>query len=156
MNLYEPAEDSYLLAEAVKKHASCRVLDMGTGSGIQALTALKSSKVTTVAAADINKECSKNLNKKIKFIHSNLFTRIPKQKFDTIIFNPPYLPQDKGISDITLYGGKKGHELSEEFLNTCNNHLSNKGIILLLFSNLTGKDKIDDAVENNCLGKEFC
>ena len=50
--IYEPAEDSHLLAEAVKKFAHGRVLDMGTGSGIQAITAAKSRKVKIRVAAE--------------------------------------------------------------------------------------------------------
>ncbi len=173
MDTYQPAEDSHLLAEAVKKLARGRVLDMGTGSGIQAEAALKSSKVKSVTAADINKSCGKNLSSEIKFIHSDLFKKIPKQKFDmsetqsvsehdqnrhgsfdTIIFNPPYLPQDRRIRDVAIYGGKKGYETTERFLGSCSSYLAGNGIILLLFSNLTKKEKIDEIIENNCLEKE--
>lgn len=154
MEPYNPAEDSYLLANAVKKHAKDKVLDMGTGSGIQAEAALKSKKVKSVTAVDMNKNCGKNLSAKIKFIHSDLFSRIPKQKFDTIIFNPPYLPQDLGIKDIAIYGGRKGYETTERFLNSCGSYLADNGMILLLFSSLTKKEKMDEIIENNCLDKE--
>ena len=154
MKIYEPAEDSHLLAEAVKKYAFGNVLDVGTGSGIQAETALKNKKVKSVTATDINKNCKKNLSSSIKFIHSNLFQKIPKQKFDTIIFNPPYLPQDKGIEDSRIYGGKKGYEIIERLLNNCSSYLAENGIILLLFSNLSKKNRVDEAIENNCLEKE--
>ncbi len=153
MQIYSPKEDSYLLEKAVKKYSKGSVLDMGTGSGIQANNAVKRKNVTKVTATDINKSCSKLLSKKIKFIHSNLFQKIPKQKFDTIIFNPPYLPQDKGITDATIYGGKKGYEITERFLNTCNSYLATKGTILLLFSSHTNKKKVDEIIENNCFEK---
>ena len=72
---------------------------------------LDGKSVKKVVATDINKDCKKNLGKGIKFIHSNLFNKIPKQKFGTVIFNPPYLPQDWGSRDATIYGGKKGYEI---------------------------------------------
>ncbi|MBI2663713.1 methyltransferase [Candidatus Woesearchaeota archaeon] len=156
MPIYTPAEDSYLLAESVKKFAKGRVLDMGTGSGIQAQASLENKKVLTVTAADVNNSCEKELKKmssRINFIRSDLFTEIPKQKFGTIIFNPPYLPQDKGISDATIYGGKKGHETIERFLNKCGSYLADRGIILLLFSSRTNKNKIDEIIANNLLTK---
>ncbi len=153
MNVYNPAEDSYLLASEVERYASGKVLDMGTGSGIQAETAMKCKKVKSVTAADVNKECAKKLSTKIKFVHSDLFSSI-KGKFDTIIFNPPYLPQDKGIEDAALYGGKKGYEVTECFLNSCSSHLADDGVILLLFSNLTKKKKVNEIIENNCFEKE--
>ena len=58
MDIYEPAEDSYLLQKYVKELAIGRVLDMGTGSGIQAITALKNLQVRLVLAVDINPEAA--------------------------------------------------------------------------------------------------
>ena len=149
MDIYEPSEDSYLLAGCVKNYAFGSVLDMGTGSGILAKTASESKKVSIVIAADINPAAKKHLGK-MKFVQSDLFSKITG-KFDTIIFNPPYLPQDKGIEDSALYGGKKGYETIERFLNGCNAHLKKDGIILLLFSNLTNKERIEEIIANNCL-----
>jgi len=157
MSIYKPREDSYLLEAAVIKYAFGGVLDVGTGSGIQAAAAIKNKKVTKVLAADLNKNCEKNIKRisnRIKFIRSDLFKKIPKQKFDSIIFNPPYLPQDKGIIDKTIYGGKNGYEVIERFLNSCNDYLAKRGIILLLFSNRSKKEKIHEIIENNCLEKE--
>ena len=43
--IYVPREDSFLLAKFVEKYAFGKVLDMGTGSGIQAESALKNKAV---------------------------------------------------------------------------------------------------------------
>ncbi len=165
MEVYVPAEDSRLLQAAVEKYAYGNVLDIGTGSGMQAISAAKRKKVKSVVAADLSGDAlkfaaaasvkeGKSVAAKIKFIRSDLFGSIPKQKFDTIIFNPPYLPQDKGIEDATIYGGKKGYELIERFLNRCSGCLADKGIILLLFSSFSRKGKIDEIIESNCLESE--
>ena len=53
--LYGPREDSKLLEKYVSQYAKGSVLDIGTGSGIQALTAAKSGKVKSVLATDIQK-----------------------------------------------------------------------------------------------------
>ena len=66
MNYYEPREDSYLLQKFVKKHAIGIVLDLGTGLGIQAITASKNKKVKKVLAADINREVLKTAKKNSK------------------------------------------------------------------------------------------
>jgi len=135
--IYQPAEDSYLLQKQVKKFAKqgMKVLDMGTGSGIQAITAQK--KGADVLAVDINEEC---LNiPKIKTLQSNLFENV-KDSFDLIIFNPPYLPEDEREpedSRLATTGGKKGNEIIKKFLKQVKNHLNEKGKILLLFSSLT-------------------
>ena len=68
--IYEPREDSELLAKYVKKYAFGGVLDMGTGSGIQALTAAKKKKVKSVLAADIQANVIDDIKKNIdKFLN---------------------------------------------------------------------------------------
>lgn len=139
--IYEPEEDSYLLEKQVKKYAKkgIKVLDIGTGSCIQALAAY--SQNADVLAADINPEAVKLARLKgLKAIKSDLFSNI-KDKFDLIIFNPPYLPEEKYEDSATRLfttGGKQGHELIERFLKEAKNHLNESGIILLVFSTLTG------------------
>jgi len=162
MNQYEPREDSKLLEKYVRKYAKGSVLDIGTGSGIQALKAAKSRKVKSVIATDIQKSIidynKKNIiNKKIQFFVSDLFGMFKKskilmnKKFDTIIFNPPYLPNELKVRDLTLEGGKKGYEVIEKFLNQVNNFLKTDGIILIVFSSLTKKNKVDEFIKNNLL-----
>ena len=135
--LYDPAEDSIMLQEQVRKYAKGKVLDLGTGTGIQALTALEKTK--NVLASDINEEAVKNCEKLgINCIKSDLFKNI-KEKFDLIIFNPPYLPDDKiKLEDNLNYiGGKQGKELSAKILFKARKHLKEKGKILVVFSSLT-------------------
>lgn len=155
--VYEPREDSYLLQKYVKKYAKGKVLDMGTGSGIQAQTALKFTK--DVLAVDINENAiarAKDLGVKAKV--SDLFSNV-EGKFDLIIFNPPYLPEEENEGEISLAlaGGKKGHELTEKFLKQAKSHLNPEGKILLIASSLTGEiEKIakDKGYKIKCLETE--
>ena len=135
----------------VREFALGRVLDMGTGSGIQALTAITNPNAQFVLAADTDQSVITALEKKIKeqkirklqVVHSDLFSDI-KGKFNLIIFNPPYLPQDKGLDDQAIYGGKKGWEISELFFKQASHHLFPDGKVLFLFSSLTNKKKIEE------------
>jgi len=160
MEIYEPAEDSFLLQKYIKKYSKGIVLDMGTGTGIQAEEAAKSKKAVKVFGVDINEEAIKHCirhqkNKKIIFATSNLFRlfkldrRYIGIKFDTIIFNPPYLPNDPNIKDKALDGGKKGYELICKFLHECKKFLRPNGKILLLFSSLTSKPTLDNFLIKN-------
>ncbi len=142
--IYQPAEDSYLLSGTLKnylkniKDKNIKILDMGTGSGIQAITC-KNLGFKDILAIDINKEAVKFLKKQnIKAVHSNLFSKIQKNdKYDLIIFNPSYLPEDKYDKQVDTTAGKQGYELIIKFLKEAKSHIKNKVVILLLFSSLS-------------------
>ena len=148
--IYEPEEDSFLLAKYVAKFAKGKVLDIGTGSGIQAETALKFT--NNVLAVDIDKESitcvkEKGIKAKVSYLFNNI-----KGRFDLIIFNPPYLPneelEDRESKTITT-GGKYGYEILEKFFEQVNNYLNEDGKILIVFSSLTNKNKIDKIIKKN-------
>lgn len=136
--IYEPREDSYLLEKYVKKYAEGKVLDMGTGSGILALAALEKAK--EVLAVDINEDAVNEARKKgINVIKSDLFENVIG-KFDLIIFNPPYLPEEKLEDEETkriVCGGKKGNEILDKFLSQAKDFLKRNGKILIVVSTLT-------------------
>lgn len=154
--IYEPREDSHLLQKHVQQQAWGRVLDMGTGSGIQALAAVRNPNVREVVAVDINEEAVAQLLKKIQeeklrkiqTLQSDLFAHVRGQ-FNVILFNPPYLPQDKGIEDAAIYGGKKGWEVSERFFAQVSRYLFPDGKILFLFSSLTHKERIEQILQHH-------
>ncbi len=165
--IYQPAEDSYLLAEIVsdylkklskKEKNNIKFLDMGTGSGIQAETCLKSGIPNkNIIAVDINPEpirYIKNLNLGIKIIHSDLFSKILKNKetkFDLIIFNPPYLPEHKYDKLLDTTGGKHGDETIIKFIKQLKYYLAKNGVCFLLTSSLTPELKWKKQAKQNNL-----
>lgn len=153
--IYKPREDSYLLAEYVKKYAKGRVLDMGTGTGVLALAALEKTK--DVEAVDINKEAVRFAKSKgVNAYVSDLFSNV-KGKFDLIVFNPPYLPMERefaGIkldvsytNDVAIVGGKHGDEVIKRFFKDAGKYLEKNGKILMMVSALT--PNIEPIVKKN-------
>jgi release factor glutamine methyltransferase len=149
MAIYEPAEDSYLLSETLKiylknKNKDLKILDIGSGSGIQAQTCLDLG-FTDVLTADIDSEAVKLLkNKNFKSIKTNLFSNI-KDKFDIIIFNPPYLPEDiqePKDSRIATTAGKKGYEIILKFLEQAKQHINKNSIIFIVMSSLSNPKEL--------------
>lgn len=149
MEIYQPEEDSYLFADFLKKYLSKSkinsYLDMGTGSGILAKTASKFIDKKNIIVADINTTAIETMKKKgFNAIKTNLFSNI-KNKFDLITFNAPYLPLDPRepkSSRIATTGGKRGDEISLEFLRQAKKHLNKNGKIFLLISSLTPMNRI--------------
>ena len=138
------------------KKEKLSVLDMGTGSGILALAAAISKKVSRVVFADTSisalKLARQNLDSnqglvsaECSFVKTDLFSKIPKgEKFDIIMFNPPYLPQGGEKADMkkTWYGGKDGMDATIKFLEHAKNHLNNSGAILLVWSSFANTERL--------------
>lgn len=155
-SVYVPHEDSFLLAEAARVHAKGRVLDLGCGTGIAGLAASQSPQVREIVFADVNflalKLAEKNakengLKKKHRFVQSDLFSTLKGQKFDTVCFNPPYLPTSKaekieGLENAAYDGGKDGRKVLDRFLDQFAAHLAPDGILLLLNSSVSASDGI--------------
>ncbi|MEM0379489.1 MAG: methyltransferase [Nanopusillaceae archaeon] len=168
LECYPPLEDSLLLNKYIPKFCkNKKVLDLGCGTGIQGLEAYKYTKKVTFS--DIDNACIKlakinfylnyinpqedlekiyniveSFNFPVKFILSDLFEKID-EKFDVILFNPPYLPEtDKEEENIKRWicGGKNGKEIIERFLNNLENHLDKNGISLVIMSSFNDPKKI--------------
>jgi release factor glutamine methyltransferase len=136
-SVYEPREDSYMLAKCVDKRAFGRVLDLGTGTGLQGIVAALNG--CDVTFADISQKaldcakanaCMNGVNGGFKC--SDLLDSI-SDKFNTIIFNPPYLPSND-IVHTDLDGGIEGRGLIDRFLKYYKKNVLEEHIILILES----------------------
>ena len=150
--VYLPAEDSFLLKDWVKKIADGDVLDMGTGTGIQAFAAAKKAKKVIAVDKDPNAidYCNNAFHsfKNLEFKQSDLFSNVTG-KFDVIIFNPPYLPESKYDKEIDVTGGKHGWETIETFLKQAKDYLKPRGLILMVFSSYTDRNKVLEIAKEN-------
>ncbi len=147
--IYQPAEDSYLISEILKKeipkllekNSELKVLEIGAGSGIHLQTIFNLGiKKENIFSSDIDDKAVAHCNSLgFNCIHSDLFENI-SGKFHLIIFNPPYLPKDVREpcdSQTATTGGKNGCEIINRFLQQAKNHLTSKGKIFLITSSLT-------------------
>lgn len=168
--VYEPAEDTFLLLEAIKINKNDRILEFGTGCGIIALECARHG--VKVVCTDINpyaielakRNFQKNqtlLKGEIEFREGSLFSVIKKdEKFDVIIFNPPYLPtksdeQIGGWFDIAVNGGIDGLRIIEQFLNSVKKHISKNGHAYFVFSSLSNQKKLNKIISANRLNAEI-
>jgi release factor glutamine methyltransferase len=115
-----------------------RVLDMGTGSGICALAAARHA--DHVVAVDINPAavqcCALNaernrLQDKVTVLQSDLFAALPGQRFDLVMFNPPFL---LGAPTDDYDHAWRSVDVASRFAHQLRDHLTDGGFALLLLS----------------------
>ena len=164
-SVYVPAEDSDLLAKAVTDLAFGKALDIGTGTGIQGIVASLKGCDVTFADIDPNalslarRNASAN-SVKGRFVKSDLFSKV-SGKFNTIIFNPPYVPsapldsRRRNIHSLAkpfraldpnkskraytaLDGGTRGREVIDRFLSEYKAHVMKDHIVLMIESSFNG------------------
>jgi release factor glutamine methyltransferase len=159
--VYEPAEDTFLLLESINIKPNDEVLEIGTGSGIIALSC--AMKGANVICSDINPYAIKitkqnyNENKHLlkgsfEIRQGNLFSVIKSnEKFDVIIYNPPYLPTKKDEKirgnkwfDIAVNGGKTGLKNTNNFLKQLPNYLRKNAKAYFIFSSLSDESLMID------------
>ena len=131
--------DNMMQNKATKEIKLC---DMGTGTGIIGIFAAR--KGCSVIATDIQKEAIivTKLNAMLNGVRiatrvGDLFSQFsPEEKFDIIIFNPPYFPfEPKDIFSYTYSSGRNYATLIR-FLRNARKHLKQHGFILITLSNL--------------------
>jgi release factor glutamine methyltransferase len=160
--VYQPAEDSGLLAAAVEARGRGRFLEVGTGSGWVAEQAAREvDAVTDVVASDLSPHACRAARRRalgdrgsplFDVVRGNLVEPFATGAFDTVAFNPPYLPTDPENEwddwmEQALSGGESGRELVDPFLDTVGRVLAPGGVVLLLVSSLTGYDAVIDRAE---------
>jgi methylase of polypeptide subunit release factors len=144
-HVYVPADGSVpaMFAERKDLLANRRVLDIGTGTGVLALLAARLG-ATTVVATDSNPWAVKNARENAKRLGldidvrgpASLYDEIADERFDTIMFNAPWI---KG-EPLTLYDTANfdpGQRVLEGFLRGAAAHLAANGTILLQYSDVS-------------------
>ncbi|MFC7325237.1 HemK2/MTQ2 family protein methyltransferase [Halorubrum rutilum] len=151
--VYQPAEDSGLLAEAALEAARGRVLEVGTGSGWVAAR-IAAERDLDVVGADLNPHAAREARERgVEAVVADLCAPFRAGAFDTVCFNPPYLPTDPDNEwgdwmERALSGGESSRELIEPFLADVGRVLAPGGVVLLLVSSLTGYDEVLALIED--------
>ncbi len=137
----------YYTSKFMAKHLTIApndiVLDMGTGSGVQAITAGRTA--GRVVAVDINPEAVKYARKNViankledtvSVLEGDLFSALDeKLLFNVILFTPPYLEgQPRSDFDHALFDPDKA--LLKKFFKEAKNRLTPDGYVQMLYSSI--------------------
>src|SRR5215469_6530255 len=129
------------LAEQLDAHlvrADAEVLDMGTGSGVCAIFAARHARrvvavdinVAAVRCADINARLN-YLEHRIEVRQGDLFAPVVGERFDLILFNPPFL---RGTPRDDRDRAWRSNDVAERFAAGLGAHLKPGGHALVLLS----------------------
>ena len=144
-NLYQPAEDTFFLADHIENEKGKAALDIGTGSGF--LAKILSSSFDLVIGTDINinslRQQSTPIKNRICCNAADVFSR----KFDLIICNLPYLATDE-IIDPATDGGIDGFEIPSKIIKSALSCLDKSGKFIFVTSSLSNYQKLIDMVNS--------
>ena len=145
-------ETERLIEESIRSLQSIqnpKILDIGTGSGCIGITMAKERKDSLVVGLDKSEESLKVAKKNstvlnannISFIQMDILNEYPKDRFDLIISNPPYVPKNDMLGlmkdvrdfepDIALTDFSDGLTFYKRFVNILANITKESSTIVL-------------------------
>lgn len=127
--VYPPSSDSLLLRDALALPPGGRVLDLCTGSGIQALRGAATAQ--QVVAVDINPRAAAmaRLNAQLNGVGNvevrvgNLYAPVAGESFDAIVANPPFVSSPYATGPSYHSGGPTGDRVLRRILAGLRHHL---------------------------------
>ncbi len=141
-----PRHETEELVEAALEASGGAVLDLGTGSGILAVTLKLERPAWDVTAVDVSPEAlaTASANARfhganVRFVLSDGFAALLGESFDLIVSNPPYIGVDEELPPevrdhephAALFSGTTGLEFYARLANEAPAHLEDGGLILL-------------------------
>lgn len=143
--MYVPSDDTFLLADCIRQYSGRWALEIGVGSGV--LLNLLEKNFANVAGSDIDLRALEHCRGRSGAMlaccdAASAFAG----RFDLIVSNPPYLPDDDKISDATVHGGPKGIEMTIHFIQSALPLLTRGGKMLLVVSSLADSSALDQMV----------
>jgi len=168
--MYPPSEDTFLLADCIEHYNGRRALEIGVGSGF--LLTILAKNYAHVAGSDIDLEVLQRCrlqtpSEKVLLVCCDAGSAFGSGKFDLIVSNPPYLPNDDGENsnngdnsnnnsglDPTIHGGPKGIETTIHFVNSALRLLAVDGKILIVISSFADSSALDRLVVENNMHKK--
>jgi release factor glutamine methyltransferase len=159
--------ESILRARRFCESSPIRLLDIGVGSGVVAISAKLEDDNLDVTATDVSPEALHvarvnagrfEVDNKIRFIQSDLFGAIAKEeKFDIIASNPPYVseseyeevePEVKADPRLSLLAGPRGMDIIERMIAKAPDFMARPGFLMFEIGFNQSQD-IFDLVESD-------
>lgn len=150
--MYIPSDDTFLLADCIKQYRGRWALEIGVGSGV--LLNLLEKNFANVAGSDIDlgalQHCRGRSGAMLACCDAaSAFAG----RFDLIVSNPPYLPDDE-VRDKAVHGGPAGIEATIHFVRSALPLLARGGRMLLVVSSLADSSTLDQFVSEKKMSRK--
>jgi release factor glutamine methyltransferase len=154
--MYAPSDDTFLLADCIIQYNGKRVLEIGVGSGF--LLDILEKNFAYVAGSDIDLQALQHCKQQqqnttaasanILLVCCDAGSAFGVGKFDLIVSNPPYLPNNDNNNnlDLTVNGGPTGIETTIHFINSALPLLAVDGKLLVIISSFANSSALDKLV----------
>jgi len=176
LNLYQTKKgyrfsiDSVLLGHFASKKATCRIADLGTGSGVLPVILARQQKVESITGIEIQREladlaeknvfynnCQEKVNIKCADI-KKVSQEFVLESFDTIITNPPFYSLGTGRRNPDSENAIARHELKgtlSDFLTGSSFLLKSGGIFFAVYRPARLVDLVSEMRKNKIEPKAF-
>lgn len=134
-------------------HEPLRMLDLCTGSGCIAIALALEFEEAIVDATDLSMEAltvaavnveHHELLERVNLIESDVFSKLPGQRYDLIVSNPPYVdaedmadlpPEFLREPELGLAAGRDGLDIAKRILAEAADHLTEAGVLVVEVGN---------------------
>ncbi len=146
-------ETEHIVEEVLRlypdRNEPLRIADVGTGSGILAVTLALEYPKSSVLALDISpaalaiaQDNAQRLGaRNVRFAESDLLAAAAEDVFDLIVSNPPYIPLTEAADlhpqvrdhepHLALFGGEDGYDVIRRLIPQASSHLCEGGWLLM-------------------------
>lgn len=158
-DVYEPSDDSFLLARVVGETVQPgeKFLEVGCGTGIVSLAAGRAG--ASVTSTDANPHAvrlawqnGRQNGIGIHALETDLMENVPGP-FDVVAFNPPYLPTSddekvQGVLNLAFDGGPSGNDVVLKFVDQLSEASWAPRCVLIIHSSLSDPAPLVDRMES--------
>lgn len=129
------------------------ILDLCTGSGCIAIACAKAFPDASIDASDISAEAlavakinalRHSVEDQVSLVESDLFSSLPRKKYDIIVSNPPYVSTEEMFSlpqefrhepEVGLAAGTQGLDFAVRILRHASEYLHPQGVLIVEVGN---------------------